>query len=186
MLQLLLRELQHQYLLGLVGGGSTANSSQGGNTINPVGSNTPVSPPVSTGGGGVTGTNPTPAIVAATAPSVQLVTTRNAKILTKKMMNHNDIMEVYASFRGLQFSDSNLDFVKFIDSKIHELMDFEFNHLPEGEWRKLSSEDFFGFLLNEYQPDSQSADSSLEDRLRAIDIKLFGLQKAQMFQRLVY
>ena len=170
------------------GGGSAANPSQSGSNTNPVGNSTPVPQTVSTGSGGVMGTNPTPATVAATAPSVQLVTTRNAKILTRKMMNHNDIMEVYASFKSLQFADSNLDFVKFIDSKCQELMDFEFDHLPQGEWRKLSSEDFFGFLLNEYQPDSQSADSSLEDRFRAIDTKLFEMdyRKPKCFNDLFF
>ena len=157
------------------GGGGMASASQGGSSTNTVGNSTPVSQTVSTGGGGILGTNPTPTTVTTTAPSVQLVTTRNAKILTAKMMNHNDIMEVYNSFRSLQFSDSKLDFVKFVDSLIHELMDFEFNHLPKGTWRSLSSEDFFEFLLNEYQPDSRSAESSLEDRFRAIDSKLFEL-----------
>jgi len=54
-------------------------------------------------------------------------------------------------------------------------MDFEFLTHPKGDWRRLSSEDFFEYLLNEYQPLSSSTDSSMEDRFRALDAKLFEM-----------
>ena len=162
---------------GAGGGGRVRNSTSSGNSANSGNSPIPTASTVLPGSGGNVGRNSTSSVVAATAPSVQLVTTRTAKILkadkVSRKFTHADIQEVYSSFRGLQFSDSNLDFVKFVDTQIHDLIDFNFRHLPKGEWRNLPAEDFFEFLLNEYQPESSSADSSLDDRFRALDPSLF-------------
>jgi len=107
------------------------------------------------------------------------VSTRYTEILkTNKDQKfiHSDVEEVCNSFRNLRFSDANLDFVKFVDTQIHKLIDFEFRHLPnKGDWRYMTAEDVFGYLLNECQPQSTSTDSSLEDRFRALPSKLFDM-----------
>ena len=133
------------------GGGRVRNSSTSGNTAgSSVGLSASTAPPAMSGTAGVVANAPTTTIVTATAPSVQLVSTQHTKILKAnkdQKFTHSDVEEVYNSFRSLRFSDANLDFVKFVDTQIHKLIDFEFRHLPnKGDWRYLTAEDFFGHL----------------------------------------
>jgi len=105
--------------------------------------------------------------------SVQLVTTQHAKVLTEKMLveeGHKAILEVYESFKAMRYSDADIDFVKLIDSGIHELIKMDFG---QKDWKQIDPDQFFLQMLAEYPADKNSSKSSLEERFYSLDSSLF-------------
>jgi len=93
------------------------------------------------------------------------------KLTSKKKVSHETIQEVYDSFRTLKFQDGSLSHVRLMDSSVHALLDLDF--IGHGDWRTMDSKDFFEFLLRQYPAAKNSSKSTLEERFRNLDKKLF-------------
>jgi hypothetical protein len=105
-------------------------------------------------------------------PNVTFVHGKDTKMLTsKKKVSHETIQEVYDSYRTLRFQDGSLSHVRLMDSSVHALLDLDF--IGQGDWRTMDSKEFFEFLLRQYPAARNSSKSTLEERFRNIDKKLF-------------
>ena len=141
------------------------------NTTNDATTNTPgvtIGTPSGAGGGG----NPfnwgrlSPQ---SSPPTIQLVTTNPAKILKEKF-THDEIVEVYESFKAMRYSDATVDFIKFVDAEFHDLLKMDFD---QQDWKVFDADDFFKHLLGEYPSKKNSAKASFEERFHSLESSLF-------------
>ena len=66
-------------------------------------------------------------------------------------------LKFYDSFKAMRYSDATVDFVKFVDAKIHDLLKIDFNQQD----RKLYDANvFFKHPLGEYSSEKNSVKAS--------------------------
>jgi hypothetical protein len=122
-----------------------------------------------------------------TMSSVTFVNGKDAKMLTsKRKITHATIQEVYTSYKTLKFQDNAMTHVRLMDSSVHALLDMLF--FDHGEWRTMESKDFFEMLLREYPEARNSSKSTIEERFRNLDKKLFhvDIEDANCFDGLFF
>ena len=106
------------------------------------------------------------------APTIQLVSSTETKKLTFDRLNHEGLLEVQSCFRVMRDADPTFSHVRLIDPDLTSLLTLDFG---DTSWKQMDSEDFFRVMLCEYPTEKNTSDSSLEERFRQIDKKLFKI-----------
>ena len=88
----------------------------------------------------------------------------------KEKFTHDEIVEVYEPFKAMRYSDATVDFVKFVDAEIHDLLKMDFD---QQDWKVFDADDFFKHLLGEYPSEKNSAKASFEERFHSLESSFF-------------